>query len=55
MVRLTISVTKKQKRDDNDNSSPALEKKVKIACICEYFAVQDQRIWEIISDEGDNF
>jgi hypothetical protein len=54
-VRATVYVAKKRKRNDNDNSSLITDKIAKIAALCEHFATQEIRIWDINSDEGEDF
>jgi hypothetical protein len=49
-----ISATQKWKRDDTDILSLATDTKTKISPIFEYFAVQENRIWETNSDKDEN-
>jgi hypothetical protein len=54
-VKVTVSAAKKRKQDEDDKSSLTIDKKVKIATTCEYFTVQEQRLFELYTDEEENF
>jgi hypothetical protein len=55
IVKEMVSASTKRKRNDDDNSSPTTDKKAKIAAIWEHFAAEENRIWEIKSDEEEDF